>query len=71
LGSNLDQALVLQNPVNYQSSEVINSFVYKMGIQQGDFSYATAVGLFVSVVSLILVVGSHLLTKKISDESVF
>ncbi len=71
LGSNLDQTLVLQNPVNYQSSEVINSFVYKMGIQQGDFSYATAVGLFVSVISLILVVGSHLLTKKISDESVF
>nr|WP_218149728.1 MULTISPECIES: ABC transporter permease subunit [Marinilactibacillus] len=71
LGSNLDQTLVLQNPVNYQASEVINSFVYRMGIQQGDFSYATAVGLFVSVISLLLVVGSHLLTKKISDESVF
>ena len=71
LGSNLDQTLVLQNPVNYQTSEVINSFVYKMGIQQGDFSYATAIGLFVSVISLILVVGSHLLTKKISDQSVF
>ncbi|HHY22440.1 MAG TPA: sugar ABC transporter permease [Bacilli bacterium] len=71
LGSNLDQTLVLQNPVNYQASEVINSFVYKMGIQQGDFSYATAIGLFVSVISLILVVGSHMLTKKISDESVF
>lgn len=71
LGSNLDQTLVLQNPVNYQTSEVINSFVYKMGIQQGDFSYATAIGLFVSVISLILVVGSHLLTKKISDTSVF
>lgn len=71
LGSNLDQTLVLQNPVNYQTSEVLNSFVYKMGIQQGDFSYATAVGLFVSVVSLILVVTSHLVTKRISDESVF
>ncbi len=71
LGSNLDQTLVLQNPVNYQTSEVINSFVYKMGIRQGDFSYATAVGLFVSVISLILVVGSHFFTKRISDESVF
>lgn len=71
LGSNLDQTLVLQNPVNYQTSEVINSYVYKMGIQQGDFSYATAVGLFISVVSLVLVVGSHLVTKTISDESVF
>lgn len=71
LGSNLDQTLVLQNPINYQTSEVINSYVYKMGIQQGDFSYATAVGLFISVVSLVLVVGSHLVTKTISDESVF
>lgn len=71
LGSNLEQTLVLQNPVNYKTSEVLNSFVYKMGIQQGDFSYATAVGIFVSVISLILVVGSHLVTKKISDQSVF
>ncbi|MRJ46274.1 ABC transporter permease subunit [Fundicoccus ignavus] len=71
LGSNLDQTLVLQNSVNYQASEVINSYVYKMGIQLGDFSYATAVGLFVSVFSLILVVVSHWFTKKLSDESVF
>lgn len=71
LGSNLDQTLVLQNSVNYQASEVINSYVYKMGIQMGDFSYATAVGLFVSVFSLILVVVSHWFTKKLSDESVF
>lgn len=71
LGSNLDQTLVLQNPVNYQTSEVLNSYVFKMGIQQGDFSYATAVGLLVSVVSLILVVGSHTITKRISDQSVF
>jgi putative aldouronate transport system permease protein len=71
LNSNLDQTLVLQNPVNYQASEVINSYVYKMGIVQGNFSYATAVGLFVSVISLILVVASHLITKKISDTSVF
>lgn len=71
LGSNLDQTLVLQNPVNYPRSEVINSFVYKMGIQQGDFSYATAIGLFISVISLLMVVGSHLLTKKMSDTSIF
>ena len=71
LGSNLDQTLVLQNPVNYQASEVINSYVYKMGIQQGDFSYAAAIGLFVSFFSLILVVVTHLVTRRISDESVF
>ena len=45
LGSNLDQTLVLMNSQNQNKSEVINSFVYKMGLTQGDFSYATAVWL--------------------------
>jgi putative aldouronate transport system permease protein len=42
-----------------------------MGIKQGNFSYATAVGIFQSVVSLILVVLSRWGTRKISDEKVF
>jgi putative aldouronate transport system permease protein len=71
LGSNLDQTLVLQNSLNYASSEVLNSYVFKMGIKQGNFSYATAVGIFVSVVSLILIVLSRWGTRKISDKSVF
>jgi len=71
LGSNLDQTLVLQNPVNYQASEVIGSFVFRLGVQQGDFSYATAVGLFISVISFILVVGSNYASKKIGDADIF
>ena len=50
LGSNLDQTLVLMNAQNQNKSEVINSFVYRMGLTQGDFSYATAVGLGISVI---------------------
>lgn len=71
IGSNLDQTLVLQNSLNYNASEVLNSYVYRMGIKQGNFSYATAVGIFQSVVSLILVVLSRWGTRKISDEKVF
>ncbi|MFU1883889.1 ABC transporter permease subunit, partial [Enterococcus faecium] len=51
LGSNLDQTLVLMNAQNQNKSEVINSFVYRMGLTQGDFSYATAVGFGISVIS--------------------
>ena len=54
LGSNLDQTLVLMNAQNQNKSEVINSFVYRMGLTQGDFSYATAVGLGISVISIVL-----------------
>lgn len=72
LGSNLDQALVLMNPLNQSKAEVLNSYVYKIGLAQGDFSYATAVGLAVSIVSLILVIITNSITKKLNDnKSVF
>lgn len=71
LNSNLDQTLVLMNPLNASKSEVINSYVYKIGMAQGDFSYATAVGLGISIISLILVLGTNKLTKKLNDKSVF
>mgnify|MGYP005984040269 CR=1 FL=1 len=67
LNSNLDQTLVLMNSHNISKAEVINSYVYKMGLTQGDFSYATAVGLGVSIVSVILLVISNQVTKKLND----
>ncbi|MEI8095404.1 MAG: ABC transporter permease subunit [Spirochaetales bacterium] len=71
LGSNLDQALVLQRPLNLKKSEVIDSFVFKLGIQQGDFSYATAVGLFTSVIALGLILFTNFVTRKLNDRSIF
>jgi len=67
LGSNLDQTLVLQNPVNQPVSEVISSYVFRMGITQGDFSYATAVGLGISVISLMLLLITTTISKKLND----
>lgn len=72
LGSNLDQTLVLMNSQNRKSAEVINSYVYRIGIAEGNFSYSTAVGLAISVVSLILLVTANYLTKRLNDgKSVF
>lgn len=65
--SNLDQTLVLMNSQNQPKAEVINSYVYRMGLTQGDFSYATAVGLGVSVISVILLVATNLLSKRLND----
>jgi putative aldouronate transport system permease protein len=55
------------NTQNQNKSEVINSFVYRMGITQGDFSYATAVGLGVSVISIILLLITNQVTKKMNN----
>lgn len=70
LKSNLDQTLVLMNSQNRAKAEVIDSYVYRMGITQGDFSYAAAVGLGVSIVSVILLLTANYFTSKINDESV-
>lgn len=67
LGSNLDQTLILMNAQNQNKSEVINSFVYRMGLTQGDFSYATAVGLGISVISIVLLVITDRITRKMNN----
>ncbi len=65
--SNLDQTLVLMNSQNQPKAEVINSYVYRVGLTQGDFSYATAVGLGVSIISVILLIITNTITKKLND----
>lgn len=71
LNSNFDQMLVLQNPLNANASEVIDTFVYKLGLRSMRFSYSTAVGLFKSVIALILLVSANFVSKKFSDRSLF
>ncbi len=65
--SNLDQTLVLMNSQNQPKAEVINSYVYRVGLTQGDFSYATAVGLGVSIISVVLLIITNTVTKKLND----
>ena len=63
--------LLLQNSNNVSVSEVIGTFVFKRGLQNGDYSYATAVGLFNSVIGLIFVLTTNLISKKTSETSLF
>lgn len=71
LNSNFDQMLVLQNPLNLETSEVIDTFVYKLGLKSGRFSYSTAVGLFKSGIALILLLSANFVSKKFNDKSLF
>ncbi len=65
-----DQILLMQNSMNRNVSDVIDTYVYTMGMTNGQLSYATAVGLFKSVVGLILVVISDRVAKKVGDEGI-
>jgi putative aldouronate transport system permease protein len=63
--------LLLYNPMNYETSDVINTFVYRRGVLNADFSFASAVGLFQSVIGFTLVVTANRLVKKYSQTSLW
>ncbi len=66
-----EKAYLMQNMMNLSSSEIISTYVYKVGIESFNFSYATTIGLFNSVINLILIVGVNYLSKKYSESSLF
>ena len=71
LGSGFDRIYMLQNPLNLVRSEVLDTFVYKMGISSRRFSYTTAIGLFRSVLAVLLLGGGNLLSKKLTGNGLF
>lgn len=67
LDAGQDQILMMQNPLVRASSEIIDTFVYKQGLEKAKYSYSTAVGLFKSVIALGLVMVSELLSRKAEE----
>jgi len=66
-----DRPYVLGNVSVNDVSEVLSTYVYKVGLGAGQFSFATAVGLFQSVVGLIFLVAANYFAKKTTDQSIF
>ena len=65
------EILLLSNPINESASEVIQTFVYKRGLIQADYSFATAVGLFQSVIGFVFVLLANKISKVVSEVSIF
>lgn len=66
-----EKVFLMQNPVNTEVSEVISTFVYKRGIAGFQYSYAAAVGLFNSVVNLVLIALANVFAKKVGETSLW
>ena len=71
VGSNFEQSFLMGNTVNNATSEIIQTYAFKMGMAQGRFSYATAGDLVQSVISIVLVIISNQVAKKVSGEGLF
>lgn len=66
-----EKIILLYNPITYETADVISTYVYRKGILEGSFSFSTAVGLFNSVVSFILLIGANKISRKIGEGSLW
>jgi putative aldouronate transport system permease protein len=66
-----EQVFILLNPLVYNVGDVFETYVYRVGVTQGQFSYTTAVGLFKSVIALILVVAANKFAKKLGQNGLW
>ena len=71
LNGGFDQIYNLYSPVVYESGDIIDTYVYRLGIQQAQYSVGAAVGMFKSVISCVLVCVSYVLADKLAGYRIF
>ncbi len=71
LNAGFDQIFNLYNPIVYQTGDIIDTYVYRIGMVERQYSIGTAVGLFKSVISFILIMGANKAAKKFTGSGIF
>ncbi|MCM3128416.1 MULTISPECIES: ABC transporter permease subunit [unclassified Paenibacillus] len=71
LNVGFEKIILLYNPVTYETADVISSFVYRKGLLEFGWSYSSAVGLFNSVINLVLLVTANYISRRVSNNSLW
>ncbi|MBQ8555584.1 MAG: sugar ABC transporter permease [Clostridia bacterium] len=71
MGSNFEKVLLMYTPLTYETADVISTYVYRMGVSGGQFSFSTAVGLFEGIIGLVLVSIANAASRKLTDSSLW
>ena len=71
LSTGFDQIFLMTNQLNRTVADVFDTYVYMMGITNGAYSYSTAVGLFKSIVGIILVLCTNKLAKRFGESGLY
>jgi len=66
-----EKAFLLQATATYETSDVIQTFVYRQGMRSGNMSYATAIGLFNSLVNVCFLVSANFISKRVNETSLW
>jgi putative aldouronate transport system permease protein len=71
MSDSTDKVLLMQMPSTYEVSDVIGTYVYRRGLVMAEYSFGAAVGLFNSVINLILLISVNQISKKVSETSLW
>ena len=71
LNAGFDQIFNLYNPIVYETGDIIDTYVYRIGMVERQYSIGAAVGLFKSIISFVLILGSNRLAKKLTGSGIF
>lgn len=66
-----EKTILLYNPQVYETADIISSYVYRKGLQEFNYGYSTAVGMFNSVINLVLLLITNRISKKMTETSLF
>ena len=61
----------LYNPIVYETGDIIDTYVYRIGMVERQYSIGAAVGLFKSIISFVLILGSNKVAKKLTGSGIF
>lgn len=71
MGSNTEKVLLMQSPITYETSDVIGTYVYRLGLVQANYSTGTAVDLFNSAINIALLLLANFSSRRLTDSSLF
>ena len=70
-GASFEKVYLLYNPMVYETADIISTLVYRIGLNSGNYSYATAVGLFEAILNLFLLTFANKISKKITGSGLW
>ncbi|WP_249730565.1 sugar ABC transporter permease [Paenibacillus sp. J2TS4] len=66
-----EKVYLLSSPVTYETADILSTYVYRTGLANGNYSYATAIDLFTGIISFIFIIGANQISKKVSEHSIW
>lgn len=66
-----EKVFLMQNPAIYETADIISTYVYRVGMEQGNFSYGASIDLFMGIISLVFIYGANQFSRRVSETSLW